>query len=548
MAGDWFSASVAGFMPHGGCYLWRPDVLWLHVVSDTLTGLAYYSIPVALLVFLRRREDVVYHWMFLLFAAFIFACGTTHLFSVWNVWNAHYYTEGAVKGATAAVSVLTAILLWPLIPRAVALPSPGQLRESNTRLAAEVQRREAVERELREHQDTLEQRVEERTRALEDLNHTLEREVRERRAAEARFRQLFQASPDGMIEADAEGVVQLANPEAERIFGYDSDELIGRSVESLIPAGSREQHVEFRRSYARNPEARPMGQGRDLRGLRRDGREVPLVIGLSPITDGEDAGSVLASIIDISERKRLEQRLAANNQALRRSNAELEQFAFIASHDLREPLRKIQSFSNLLASGRYGRFDEQGNEFIGYITSAAERMEALLDSLLRYSRITSKAAPFEWLSLDDVLRAVQADLQLRLEERGAILEWASLPEIEADTAQMRQLVQNLVGNSLKYAREDLPPRIRISGEIGDDGLCRLTLSDNGIGFDRSYAEQIFEVFKRLHGRGVYEGTGMGLAICRKIVERHGGHIEADSAPGQGATFHITLPVTQGDHS
>lgn len=546
MESAWSSLSVAGFMPHGGCYLWRSDVLWLHVASDTLTGLAYYSIPIALLVFLKRREDVIYHWMFLLFAAFIFACGTTHLFGVWNVWNADYYTEGAVKAVTAAVSVLTAILLWPLIPRAVALPSPRQLRESNEKLAAEVERREYVEQELRRHQDTLEQRVGERTRELEELNRQLEREVAERRAAEARFRQLFEASPDGLLEVAPDGSVLLANPEAERIFGYDNGELIGLGVESLLPRELRERHEDYRRSYTENPETRPMGQGRDLRGLRSDGREVPLVIGLSPITEGEDAGSVLASIIDISERKRLEERLATNNQALRRSNAELEQFAFIASHDLREPLRKILSFSRLLVSGRYGEFNDKGNEFVGYIMDAAERMEALLDSLLRYSRVTSKAAPFEPVHLDEVLRAVHSDLQLRLEDHAATLEWSALPTVDADPAQMRQLFQNLVGNSLKYARSETPPRITIKGETDPSGRCQLTVTDNGIGFDMAYADQIFEVFKRLHGRGTYEGTGMGLAICRKIVERHHGTISAESAPGEGTTFHILLPMKQGE--
>jgi light-regulated signal transduction histidine kinase (bacteriophytochrome) len=255
---------------------------------------------------------------------------------------------------------------------------------------------------------------------------------------------------------------------------------------------------------------------------------------------------VLASSIDITTRKRLEERLTANNNALRRSNAELEQFAFIASHDLREPLRKVLSFSRLLQSGRYGDFDDKGNEFIGYIMEAAERMEALLDSLLRYSRVTSRAAPFESVDLETVLEAVQSDLQLSLEEHGASMEWSSLPRIEADPAQMRQLFQNLIANSLKYARDDTPPHITISAGYDRPDRCHIQVKDNGIGFDMAYAEQIFEVFKRLHGRDAYAGTGMGLAICRKIVERHNGTIHAESVPGKGTTFHITLPSAQGE--
>lgn len=530
-------------MPHGHCFLWRFDLLLLHVGSDLLIALAYFSIPVALWVFVKQRKDLAFNWIFSMFAMFIFACGATHLLEAWNIWNDHYYLEGVMKLGTAAVSVATAIAVWPLLPKALRLPSPSALHSVNEHLLEEIEQRRAAEQSLREASEQLEQRVEERTRELENANAELEHEVLERRRAESRFRRLFEATPNGLVLVDEGGQIVLANQQSGTIFGYEPEQMKGMPIETLVPSDVRAHHDEYRQNYMTAPQARAMGQGRDLHGIRQDGSEVSLEIGLSPIQQGERT-EVIASVVDNTERKQFEDKIQRQNKALTRSNQELEQFAFIASHDLREPLRKVLSFGKLLVSGRYGTFNSKGEEFIGYMMDAAERMQQLLDSLLFYSRVTSKAQPFEIVDLNTVAEAVVGDLQIMVEEYGATVDWDDLATVEADAVQMRQLFQNLITNSLRYHSPERTPVIHIAVQTQSDGRCRITFTDNGIGFDPQYSDQIFQVFQRLHARHEFEGTGMGLAICRKILERHNGSISATGEPGVGARFEIVLPYEQ----
>lgn len=241
-------------------------------------------------------------------------------------------------------------------------------------------------------------------------------------------------------------------------------------------------------------------------------------------------------------------------ESLRRSNQELEQFASVASHDLQEPLRKIQAFGDRLQSKCGTQLGDQGHDYLERILTSAARMRKLIDDLLTFSRVTSKAQPFVPTSLTALAREVVSDLEGRLEQTGGRVEVDELPTLDADPLQMRQLLQNLIANGLKFHRPEVPSLVRVRGRLfpagaegrnGDgqpESLCEIAVEDNGIGFEEIYLDRIFEVFQRLHGRNEYEGTGMGLAICRKIVERHGGHITARSTPGQGATFLVTLPV------
>lgn len=243
------------------------------------------------------------------------------------------------------------------------------------------------------------------------------------------------------------------------------------------------------------------------------------------------------------------------SQELARSNAELQQFASIASHDLQEPLRKIQAFGNRLQE-KYGEvLSEQGSDYIQRMQNAAQRMQILIDDLLIFSRITTKAQPFVAVNLAKVAKEVLSDLEVLIQQTGARVELSELPTVNADPLQMRQLLQNLIGNALKFHRENESPHVKIYSQINDNRaqltenspdshLCQITVEDNGIGFDQKYCDRIFQVFQRLHGRSEYEGTGIGLAICRKIVERHGGSITAESTPSQGAKFIVTLPVHQ----
>jgi signal transduction histidine kinase/HAMP domain-containing protein len=261
---------------------------------------------------------------------------------------------------------------------------------------------------------------------------------------------------------------------------------------------------------------------------------------------------------EIVERRRAEATLARQAAELTRSNAELEQFAYVASHDLQEPLRKVQAFGDRLQTKYADILDERGLDYLDRMRGAAARMQVLINSLLTYSRVTTRAQPFVPVHLSDVVKEVLSDLETGIERVSAQVEVGELAIVEADPLQMRQLFQNLIGNSLKFHCEEGVPAVKISGHyLNGNGFLagpspgnhsyQFMVQDNGIGFEQEYAERIFQVFQRLHGRSEYEGTGVGLAICRKIVARHGGQITAQSQPGQGATFFVTLPVKQEEY-
>jgi signal transduction histidine kinase len=238
------------------------------------------------------------------------------------------------------------------------------------------------------------------------------------------------------------------------------------------------------------------------------------------------------------------------NAELERSNGELQQFASVASHDLQEPLRKIQAFGDRLQARFGAGLDEQGADYLRRMLDAAGRMRGLIDDLLAFTRVATGAQPFAPVDLNRLAAEVVSDLEGRLQQTGGRVEVGALPTVEAEPTQMRQLLQNLIGNALKFHRPGVPPAVVVAGRVvpaaaGAAGpACELTVRDNGIGFEDKYAERIFGVFQRLHGRGEYDGAGMGLAICRKIAERHGGAVTARGTPGEGSTFTVTLPLTQ----
>lgn len=881
------------FMPHGTCYGWLPEVVWMHVISDALIAFAYATIPISLAVFAKKRNDLAFKWMFLLFSAFILLCGATHAMNIFTVWYPTYRLTGIVKFATGLVSVGTALALIPMIPKALKLPSPRDLREANKKLQQETEERLKAEAALAE-------------REKEEL-----------------FRAVVEAAPNGMVLLDENQKIVLVNSATQNIFGHDRDDILGQGLVDFIAP-------KYQASFAEQLENQQQLEIKDpyqpsCYGLHKDGTRVPLEVGINPVKWHADT-LLLVSLVDISERLEAQQALVEANQRFNRavegtsdaiwewqldsnivwfspaffdwfegdedqqqiqldtffdlvhpddmegiqkalkdhlekgiiydheyrlclpdgdeawfrgrgkairnqqgepylmsgslsnihrrkqaeqavfeqkqflqvlfdginhavfvvdingenytysvlnrawaemtgiprdsflgkplealapeylertsvdqiranfencrksgkriqimetlnikgqkswwittliplfdqkgkmekilgsasnvteikmmeealrereqrtrnildtalngififqiqqscftyinpaytkitgytlqdlhgtrdltdlvhpedrervslyvsniiegdapddgqieyrirhsrgrwlwclssdtvfsrtpegkvleiigtliditemkayserleeSNEELERFAFVASHDLREPLRKIQSFGNMLRRRYEADLPEKGQDYVVRMVNAADRMQRLIDDLLQFSRVTSRRQDFSKVDLNEVLQTVLHDLSHRIGRQKARVTSNHLPTVSGDSNQLYQLLLNLIGNALKYAKKSTALQLSITCESVENGKVKISLKDNGIGFDNEFSEDIFQIFKRLHGRQEYEGSGIGLAICKKIVERHHGTLTASGEPDVGAVFEITLPV------
>jgi PAS domain S-box-containing protein len=360
---------------------------------------------------------------------------------------------------------------------------------------------------------------------------------------EARYRGLLEAAPDAMVIADANGRVILINAETERLFGYTRDELVGQPVELLVPGQFREKHPQLRQGYTAHPHARVMDGDADLRGLRKDGSEFPAEIALSPL-ETADGILVTAAIRDISVRKKSEEQLVKTVAELKNSNEELQQFAYVASHDLQEPLRMVSSYTQLLSKRYRGRLDSDADEFIAFAVDGCTRMQGLIQDLLSYSRAGEGSKALLEVSGEEALQGALANLGVSIEQSGAIVTHDPLPDITTNALQLTQVFQNLVGNAVKYHGAAVP-RIHIGATRSGDEEWIFSVGDNGLGIDSQYFEKIFVLFQRLHGRNEFAGTGIGLAICKKIVDRLGGRIWVESQTGKGSTFYFALPVMEG---
>jgi two-component system sensor histidine kinase UhpB len=302
--------STDGFMPHGMCYMWRPAILAVHVGADLLIALAYFTIPFTLVYFVRKRTELHFTWIFLSFAIFIVACGISHVMEIWTIWYPMYWLSGGVKVITAIASILTAILLVKLVPAALRFPSPSALQAANDELAREIVERKCAEQQVLDMNATLEARVAERTRELAAANQAMIKTnadlviaSAERKRADEQFRLALEAAPTGMLMMNEVGVIVLVNAQIEALFGYPRQELLGQRIEMLVPERFRSHHPDLRKVFFGDPKTRVMGAGRDLYGLRKDGTEVPIEIGLNPLQTSEGR-FVLSSIADITERKR----------------------------------------------------------------------------------------------------------------------------------------------------------------------------------------------------------------------------------------------------
>ncbi len=355
---------------------------------------------------------------------------------------------------------------------------------------------------------------------------------------EGRYRGLLEAAPDAMVVVNQDGQIVLLNFRAETQFGYRRDELVGQQVRNIIPEGFAERLIADGLRSAEDALAQQIGTGIELTGRRSNGSSFPIEIMLSPLESSEGI-LVTAAIRDITTRKADEVHLLQKVDELKRSNEELEQFAYIASHDLQEPLRMVASYTQLLARRYKGRLDADADEFIAFAVDGASRMQRLIQDLLAYSRVGTKGNELIETSSENALQQALVHLRNAIQECGAVVTHDPLPTVLADEVQLVQLFQNLVGNAIKYQNPGAPA-VHISAVRNGDSKWVFAVKDNGLGIDPQYFEKIFGMFQRLHKREEFAGTGIGLAICKKIVERHGGKISVESQPGQGSTFRFAL--------
>jgi len=365
--------------------------------------------------------------------------------------------------------------------------------------------------------------------------------MKARRSSDELFRLAIEASPAAMILTGRDGRIRFVNVETEIMFGYSTAELVGTPIDMLVPSTARRSHAQLREHFFAQPSKRSMGVGRDLRAVRRDGREFPVEIGLTPIETKREA-LVLATVLDITARRDAESALAQRAAELEQANERLAQFAYVASHDLREPLRKIAIFSDLLTQALAASNREDALHANDVIGTSALRAQALVDDLLTYSRIIHGGDMNEELDMRDEIDAALEDLSQMIRDSGSEIDNAAQHlRFKADRAQFARLMHNIIANAIKYRKPDQIAKVRILVAPVGDNTIRLAISDNGIGFEPKYATIIFEPFKRLHSAAKYPGSGIGLAICKSIADRHGWKLSISSNVGAGATFFIEVP-------
>ena len=479
------------------CGKWTEFHGWLYIFSDLAIWVAYFAIPILLIKFATKKRYIPLPSIFWLFGAFILLCGLTHLLDATMFWWPAYRLNGLIRFATAIVSWVTVFSFIKILPKAFAMKTSKEYE-------LEIIARKKIEDAFQ--------------------------------ASEQKFRIILESAPDAMVIVDDKGKIVLTNKQAEKLFGYTKEEFVGNTVEMLIPKRFQEKHISLRETYIQTPVTREMGIGLDLYGKRKDATEFMAEISLSPLQTAD--GLWVSSVIrDITERKKAEQKLIEYTIELERKNIEIEQFAFLTSHDLQEPLRTVSNYVNLFEKQYKNKFDKDSDEYLHYITEATKRMQLLINDLLEYSRIGHEKNIIE-VDCNKVIEEVLKDMDASIKESKAEIKSVQLPTIKG-YAELKSLFQNLISNAIKFRKKDTQLIINITVQPKDEEWL-FAVKDNGIGIDKTYHGKLFKIFQRLHSQQEYQGTGIGLAQCKKIVELHGGKIWIESELEKGSTFYFTI--------
>lgn len=492
--------------PRWHCGKWTEFHGWLYIISDLLVWSAYFAIPFIIIRFITKKHNPRFLRLYFLFAGFILACGATHFFDAVTFWFPVYRINALVRAITGIISWTTVFYLIRVLPKAFILRSAEEL----------------------------------------------EAEVEQIKKAEDKLRNFLERAPDSIIVVSETGIIQLVNAQTVKMFGYNREEMIGNNIELLMPQRYEKMHPFRRFRFYETAKSTQIAEAFELFALRKDGREFPVEMSLSPMET--DEGLMLtASIRDVSEKKQLEKAIRDTNitlerkvkqrtEELERKNKELEQFAYVASHDMQEPLRTTSSFVDLLRKQYKGKLDDQADKYLDYIVQSSDRMKILIRDLLDYSRLGREKEKYQ-VDCNSIVEQVKADLNRVIRDNEAEIRTGRLPVLDGFPTELKLLFQNLVSNSIKFRRPDVPPVVEINA-AKNDGEWEFSVRDNGIGIEAQYLDRIFVIFQRLHNRTDYDGSGIGLAHCKKIVELHEGRIWVESMPGEGSTFYFTIAENQ----
>ncbi|NOQ34725.1 MAG: PAS domain-containing protein [Methylococcaceae bacterium] len=544
-----FIFASKAFTPHGICLLWEPVLLWLFVVSDSIIAISYFSIPIALAYFVSQRKDLEYKWVFVLFSLFIFACGATHIMSIITIWKPLYALTGIIKGITAFISVITAILLWPLIPKVLLLPSPAHLMQINKELEEEINLHKHTKQALHDLNTNLDNEVDLRLVELQQLNETLSNE-------KEKYKVLLNTVADGIYGVDLEGKTIFINPAACQIFNITEKEIIGKSIDTTINACPNMNLLPDTKKYARENKfgknmsnAYKQALSNQEAVLCLNNKCFPVEFSSAPFKHNDEVVGYVVTFRDISAYKNAQSQLILSKNIAEEAQKQAEianqaktHFLSRMSHELRTPMNAILGFSQLLDEED---LTEDQHDDVTEILAAGKHLLELINEVLELAKIESGKYEVkkEKLALIPIIES-SLSLVKPIADKNNIriineIDLEHELNIIADETRLKQVLVNLLSNAIKYNRPE--GLVTLSCQHQGEKLLRIKITDTGNGMTKKELTQLFQPFERLNADASnIEGTGIGLVITKHLVELMAGNIGVSSNKGEGSCFWIDL--------